>query len=865
MMQRQPRPVPFGARAFLTAVVAGAALFLQACGGKAGTHAALKPPPAAPSQPAAPATPGQPAAPAGGTAALPALGELAAVKAGSVADTDRFRRGSEFKFDAPHKNIHTAGALLAFQPQWGAASSGAGDMALAVFEFPLSGVSGASSLTVSWGIAPKDYAQSFIALSDYSTGRWDWLQGQAAPYALDDITKYEAPDGRVFVAVGLVGTQSASLSWLRIGDNLPPTASLTAQPDTGHIPFTPSLNANASSDPEGAIASYDWDFDNDGVYEVTGSAGIQQHTFTVAGDYTVGVRVTDAGGLQATATTVVHAEPPAGPPVAKLDADWVFHDAPFTANLDASGSTAVEGTITQYEWDLDNDGTYELNTGSTPTASLDLTSPGQQTVGLRVTDSRNLTATTQLVLTGDGPGYDEVEDNDSPATANALPVGNIQGFEGNLGEGGYDGDFHDWFGLTIPAPGSYQFDLEFNAADADLDLELCDPIGLKIAASNGLSGDEHIVYTFGASGQYYLHALRFWTVVSQADYTLKAQRIVSPTVTLTADQTEGTVPLTAHFTADATTNAGAILDYQWDFDGDGIYDFDSGTTPTASYTYLSGRTFNTTVRVSASNGSAATGFVPVKASITYDETGGDAGPATAQTLPNGGVVNFAGNLGLGGPVSGTESDWYALHVDGGQKYGILLRSNAHAGDFDLALYGTNGTTLLDASTGTDDDEYLDYTFPATGTYFVNCYVKDTAVDRGPADYLLSVIPVVLAETGGDTSPGTANLLPAAPFSGFYGNLGIGGAVDGTESDWYALPVAQAGMVTLNLHFDAAQADLDLRLFAPDGTTQLAQSVGTDSDERIMYNFPSAGTYYVNCYVYSGAQHRGPANYELDAE
>ena len=61
--------------------------------------------------------------------------------------------------------------------------------------------------------------------------------------------------------------------------------------------------------------------------------------------------------------------------------------------FDASGSTDPDGTIVKYEWDLDGNGTYETNTGSTPTATKSYSKPAEVQVGVKVTDNEGLTAT----------------------------------------------------------------------------------------------------------------------------------------------------------------------------------------------------------------------------------------------------------------------------------------------------------------------------------------------------------------------------------------------------------------------------------------------------------------------------------------
>jgi len=79
--------------------------------------------------------------------------------------------------------------------------------------------------------------------------------------------------------------------------NLPPLASFTLQPTSGKIPLHVMLDGTASSDPEGQLLSYVWNF-GDGSPSSTGSA--VSHTFNTLGVIPVSLTVTDNLGLSHT-------------------------------------------------------------------------------------------------------------------------------------------------------------------------------------------------------------------------------------------------------------------------------------------------------------------------------------------------------------------------------------------------------------------------------------------------------------------------------------------------------------------------------------------------------------------------------------
>jgi subtilisin family serine protease len=99
------------------------------------------------------------------------------------------------------------------------------------------------------------------------------------------------------------------------------------------------------------------------------------------------------------------------PPVANITTLPVKPAVDDTVTLDAAGSADVDGTIETYEWDLDGDGAYDDATGVEATVAF--ASPGESTVGLRVTDDDGLTNETTVsvtVMTRTTPGPTETVD-----------------------------------------------------------------------------------------------------------------------------------------------------------------------------------------------------------------------------------------------------------------------------------------------------------------------------------------------------------------------------------------------------------------------------------------------------------------------
>lgn len=102
-----------------------------------------------------------------------------------------------------------------------------------------------------------------------------------------------------------VADMAAVAPAIRCGINAPPVA--VAGPDVTVAPGTTVMfDAGQSSDPDGQIHEYAWDF-GDGEFAYTAQAG---HTFVTSGTYTVALTVTDNCNTDASASLIVEVQDP---------------------------------------------------------------------------------------------------------------------------------------------------------------------------------------------------------------------------------------------------------------------------------------------------------------------------------------------------------------------------------------------------------------------------------------------------------------------------------------------------------------------------------------------------------------------------
>jgi PKD repeat protein len=169
-------------------------------------------------------------------------------------------------------------------------------------------------------------------------------------------------------------------------------------PYNGTLNAAVAFNGTASSDPDGSIASYAWNF-GDGS---TGTGATPSHAYAGVGTYTVTLTVTDNGGLSNSATTTASISTSSGPqpPVARPGGPY-SGTVNASVSFDGSASTDADGHIVSYDWNFGNGGT-----ASGAQAMHAYAAAGTYTVTLTVTDDAGLKATATATVTIAAPTSD---------------------------------------------------------------------------------------------------------------------------------------------------------------------------------------------------------------------------------------------------------------------------------------------------------------------------------------------------------------------------------------------------------------------------------------------------------------------------
>ena len=211
-------------------------------------------------------------------------------------------------------------------------------------------VTGLGTLAVTSASGFTSTVGSTVTLKYDASGKLLWTGNVLA--SSQGLGVSSGSDGATYVvAGGLVGLGGAPQTVLKyptpVVVNAAPVAVASASTSAGTAPLAVSFASTGSSDPDGTIASYQWNF-GDG----TGSTLANPSHSYAAGSYSVTLTVTDNGGASATSAPIA----------LKVNAPATLQAPAQPATLSLAAASVVGGTTTT--------GTVALTSGSGATVRL---------------------------------------------------------------------------------------------------------------------------------------------------------------------------------------------------------------------------------------------------------------------------------------------------------------------------------------------------------------------------------------------------------------------------------------------------------------------------------------------------------------
>jgi len=350
-----------------------------------------------------------------------------------------------------------------------------------------------------------------------------------------------------------------------------PPVSVTLSADPTRVHTNENISFTAEDSGGFPPIAYEWDFNGDGIFEITSENNVMNHAYSEAKVYTVNVKVTDnIDGLLGTATASIQVD--VRPPVSvALFADpmraHTDDNITFTAN--ASGGFSP---IT-YEWDFNSDGVFDQSTGNINIVNHPFSIPGTHSVTVKATDdiddtNGTATASTQV----------EIEPPLTVSLSADKPVVHI----------------YDTITFTATPNGGFtpiNYSWDFNNDGV-------------FEQSSGINPT--MVHVYPDAG---IHTVNVKAVddidgpkgTATAPVSVEAKPPLA--VDLVANPSSGPLPLNTELTANVQNDIPPVT-YTWDLNDDGIFETDSGNVPMVNTTFdQSAGIFKVTVKATDDSGS----------------------------------------------------------------------------------------------------------------------------------------------------------------------------------------------------------------------------------------------------------------------
>ncbi len=594
----------------------------------------------------------------------------------------------------------------------------------------------------------------------------------------------------------------------------PPTANLVANPTNGGAPLTVAFDASGSTDPNGDVLTYSWDF-GDGN---SGAGANINHTYTTIGIYTATLTVNDGNGGTDSETVNITVTNTA--PTANFTATPTFGQPPLYVTFDASSSTDANGDNLTYSWNF-GDGT----SGTGITANHTYPSEGVYTVTLTVNDGNGGTATKTTNITvslttcsvslkyrtfdnSSSGAMDNqirphfiVENNGtSPINLNEITIRYWYTKEGTQAQNawidyaqmGSNKITTNFVEMASPATSAdHYFEVGFTAnAGSILAGGNSGEIQTRFAKTNWSNYDETDDHSYNMNAStfqtwdkvtVYCNGVLAWG--SEPNGATGGGN-TPPIAAATATPISGTAPLSVVFDASGSSDAdGDGLTYYWDF-GDGS----TATGSNPSHTFTSVGTYTVTLTVNDGNGGTDTTTFTIQVNSSAPTACFSATPtsgtapltvafnANCSTSPSGATLTYDWDFGDGSTATGSNPSHIFTSV--GTYMVTLTVSNSGGTDTSTSTITVISATPTACFTATPTSG----TAPLTVAFNANCSTNptgatltyswdfgdgSTATGSNPSHTFTSVGTYTVALTvsnGGGTDTTTSTITVTEPTS-----------------------------------------------------------------------------------------------------
>ena len=268
------------------------------------------------------------------------------------------------------------------------------------------------------------------------------------------------------------GASDTTSQTIQVGPtNLPPTAAFSFSPANPAVNAWVQFDASASSDSDGSIGSYSWNF-GDGS---SGTGAVAWHRFSASGTYQVTLTVQDDDGAQDSTSRSIVVGTAQQPPVAAFTISPTNPTVGQPILLNGQSSYDPDGTIVSYLWDLNGDGSDDLS-GSV--GQVTYQSVGTVLVRLTVIDNDGLSSsTTQPISVLSGGG---TPPPDGAPIGGTPPIGATPGIF-VWGTDSWHITVNSGFGWT--APHAYRIELRTDGTFEDVEDPVVAQQGGPVSAS----------------------------------------------------------------------------------------------------------------------------------------------------------------------------------------------------------------------------------------------------------------------------------------------------------------------------------------------------------------------------------------------